>query len=161
MARAALILSIIALVLASIPLVHMRAPVEEQHDAYIPGLGEIMTATQMRHAKLALAGSLGNWPLADYELDEIDEGFQDALKYHPTHKDVKQPLTELLPAFVKTPLEDLRAAVKEKDPAKFNTAFDELSTGCNGCHQAVDFGFNVVIRPTVPPVPNQDFAPTN
>lgn len=39
--------------------------------AYIPGLGEIMAATQMRHAKLWFAGQAGHWPLAAYELDEL------------------------------------------------------------------------------------------
>jgi hypothetical protein len=32
--------------------------------AYTPGLGEIMTLTQMRHAKLWFAGQAGNWSLA-------------------------------------------------------------------------------------------------
>src|SRR5215471_18604761 len=42
---------------------------------YTPGLGEIMTFQQMRHVKLWLAGQAGNWPLASYELDELNEGF--------------------------------------------------------------------------------------
>ena len=49
---------------------------------FTPGLGEIMTMTQMRHAKLWFAGTAGNWPLASYELDELDEGMQDAATFH-------------------------------------------------------------------------------
>ena len=48
---------------------------------YAPGLGEIMTLTQMRHLKLWFAGDAKNWELADYELDELKEGFDDAIEY--------------------------------------------------------------------------------
>ena len=40
---------------------------------YKPGLGELMTLNQMRHAKLWYAGQSENWPLAEYELDELQE----------------------------------------------------------------------------------------
>src|SRR4051812_10619726 len=53
--------------------------------AYVPGLGELMALQQMRHAKLWFAGSNRNWPLADYELDELREGFEDVQKLHQTH----------------------------------------------------------------------------
>jgi hypothetical protein len=50
---------------------------EHAHAAppYVPGLGELMSANQMRHAKLWFAGEAGNWPLAAYDLDELKEGF--------------------------------------------------------------------------------------
>jgi hypothetical protein len=59
-----------------------------QAGAYVPGLGEIMALQQMRHAKLWLAGRHGNWALADYELDELKEGFEDAVRLHPTQDSV-------------------------------------------------------------------------
>ena len=59
-----------------------------------PGLGEIMTLTQMRHAKLWFAGEAGNWPLASYELHELKEGFADAVKHHPTHKGASVAVSE-------------------------------------------------------------------
>src|SRR4029077_11684379 len=45
-----------------------------------PGLGEIMTLQQLRHIKLWFAGRAGNWPLADYEMSELNEGFEDVNK---------------------------------------------------------------------------------
>src|ERR1700692_621005 len=54
-------------------------PAEAAKEPYAPGLGEIMTLTQMRHLKLWLAGAAKNWELADYELDELKEGFDDAI----------------------------------------------------------------------------------
>lgn len=126
-------------------------------EAYVPGLGEIMSATQMRHTKLWYAGQAGNWPLADYELDELQEGFDDAVKYHPTHKDAPLPISELLPKVMDEPLKDLKAAISAKDSVKFPAAFDALTGACNSCHQGENFGFNVVMRPTANPYSNQNF----
>src|SRR6185436_10207658 len=52
-------------------------------EPYIPGFGEIMSLQQMRHTKLWLAGQAGNWPLAEYELEELGEGFDDVVKFYP------------------------------------------------------------------------------
>jgi hypothetical protein len=112
-----------------------------------PGLGEIMTLNQMRHAKLWLAGEAGNWNLADYELDELQEGFDDVVKYHPTHKDSPLPLSDLVPKIMSQPMQSLRQAVGAKDTPGFEKSFDDLTAACNSCHQATDFGFNVVKRP--------------
>jgi hypothetical protein len=124
---------------------------------YTPGLGEIMTLTQMRHVKLWLAGKAGNWPLAAYELDELEEGFADAARLHPTHKSAPRPLTELIPEFMHAPLERLHTAVARHDPAAFTTAFDAFTEGCNACHRVTGFSFNVVTRPTSNPYSNQNF----
>src|SRR6476620_12407974 len=75
--------------------------------AFTPGLGEIMTLTQMRHAKLWLAGQAGNWPLATYELDELNEGFDDVAMYHPTHKDAELPIPQLIDKMIKAPVGQL------------------------------------------------------
>ena len=155
--RLATILSIAALAIAVVAFVQGRG--QKVPEAYVPGLGEIMTLQQMRHAKLALAGGMANWQLADYETDELNEGFEDMVKFHPTHEKVPKPLTELVPQYADGPLKDLRAAIEAKDTAKFDAAFDALTAGCNGCHEAANFKFNRVIRPTAPPVPNQDFRP--
>jgi hypothetical protein len=47
-----------------------------------------MTATQLRHAKLWFVGEAKNWDLAAYEVDEIEEGLNDAEKQFPTHEGV-------------------------------------------------------------------------
>ena len=171
-ARIAVVLSAVAVVLSAAsyfrappaappapPPPAAEKPAAAEPAGYVPGLGEIMTLQQMRHAKLSVAGANANWGLADYELEELGEGFDDIVTFHPTHKDIKQPLTEMVPAFTKAPVEALKAAIEAKDVAKFNTAFDQLTAGCNGCHQAASFGFNVVIKPTAAPMPNQQFAP--
>ena len=147
-----------ALVLAIVPF-SMSACHTPSAPDYSPGLGEIMTLTQMRHIKLWFAGEAANWPLANYELDELEEGFADAARFHPTHKGAPQPLTELVPEFTALPLRSLREAVSRRDPASFVAAYDALTAGCNGCHHATGFSFNVVSRPTANPYSNQEFRP--
>ena len=124
---------------------------------YVVGTGEIMMANQYRHAKLWFAGQDGNWPLAQYEVDELKEGFDDVKSYHPTFK--KMPTAPKIDEFVVGPLGELDKAVAHKDTAAFEASFDELTAGCNACHRSFGFGFNVIQRPTAPPVTNQQFEP--
>jgi len=125
-----------------------------------PGLGEIMTLNQMRHAKLWFAGEAGNWELASYELDELQEGFDDVVTFHPTHKDAPLPLSSLVPKMTAEPLKVLKQAVAAHDAKAFALAYDDLTRACNSCHQATNFGFNVVRRPQGPSwFSNQDFSP--
>ena len=63
------------------------APVE----SYAPELGDFMTAyVQPHHIKLWLAGSAGNWRLADYEAGELRETFEDISNYQATWKSVPE-----------------------------------------------------------------------
>jgi hypothetical protein len=128
-------------------------------EPYIPGLGEIMTMNQMRHIKLWFAGKAANWPLASYELDELEEGFGDVATFHPTHKDAELPIPTLLDKIMKEPILQVRSAIDAKDQGQFSQAFDNLTLGCNSCHQATKFGFNVVARPSTNPYSNQVFEP--
>src|SRR5262252_3571133 len=74
------------------------------NEAYEPGLGEIMSLQQMRHTKLWLAASNSNWPLADYELKELGEGFDDIVKYHPTHEESPVAPKDAIPKMIPGPL---------------------------------------------------------
>src|SRR3954454_13415167 len=119
-----------------------------QEPPYTPGLGEIMTFQQMRQVKLWRAGQAGIWLLASSELDQLNEVFDDLVTYHPTHKDAQLPIPQLIDKIIKTPIGQLDDAIKAKDQGQFAIAFDQLTEGCNACHQATKFGFNVVTRPS-------------
>lgn len=127
--------------------------------SYAPGLGELMSLNQMRHAKLWFAGEAGNWKLAAYELDELGEGFDDVVRYHPTHKDSPVPIGDAVAKIMREPLSEVARAIEAKDRDRFVRAFDAVTDGCNRCHQATNFGFNVVQRPTSNPFSNQAFGP--
>lgn len=136
---------------------HSRAAPRAVAAAPGSGLGEIMSLQQMRHSKLWFAGSAGNWPLADYELDELKEGFDDVLKLFPVHDGVR--LAPLVGVIEKAAIPDLAKTIAAHDAAKFADAFDGLTAACNGCHQSAKHGFIVIQRPTSLPYTNQSFAP--
>ena len=127
------------------------------NEPYSPGLGEIMTLQQMRHSKLWLAGQASNWELAAYELDELKEGFDDAIKLFPTFKGL--PVGRMIGDIMTTSIADVDKTIAAKDGSGFASAFDRLTASCNACHQAANHGFIAITRPTASPFTNQVFAP--
>src|ERR1041385_1672442 len=110
------------------------AATAEPNEPFKPGLGEIMSLQQMRHIKLWLAVQANNWALADYELDELKEGFEDIGKYHATHDGV--PTGTMAEAIIAKEVADLAKLIEAKDKKQFVSAFDRLTASCNACHQA-------------------------
>ena len=123
----------------------------------MPGLGEFMTATQLRHAKLWFAGKNANWGLAAYEVDEIREGLEDASKLHATFESI--PVAEMIKTIIEPRIEKLEKAIAARSSTQFVAAFDDLTDGCNSCHAAAGKPFIRIQRPTAPPLSNQDFTP--
>ena len=148
--KSAVIVGGTLLVLLAVGAVQGQSPRRQPAPAYSPGLGEIMSLQQMRHSKLWFAGSAGNWPLADYEIGELKEGFNDV---------DKQLGGDTVEKAVGAQLAALEKAIDGKNRAAFATAFDSLTGGCNGCHKSLNHGFIVIQRPTVLPYTNQSFAP--
>jgi hypothetical protein len=144
-------------VLALALVVPARAAEEGAKETYASGLGEIMSLQQMRHLKLWFAGQAKNWPLADYELDELKEGFDDVVKFFPVKDDMK--IGDMAGSTVVPVLPDVKSAIEAKDAAKFAAAFDKLTAACNACHQASNHAFIVIQRPTTSPYTNQLFTP--
>lgn len=126
---------------------------------YTPGLGEFMSAIQVRHAKLWFAGQGKNWPLAAYELDELKEAFEDAAKYQPNFKG--KPIAAMIGPITTRPITQLEKAIDAKDTVRFAKAFDSLSNACTSCHQDAGYGFIAIQRPSFPPLTNQRFELPN
>jgi len=120
---------------------------EEANDSNI---GDIMASQQERHLKLWFAGRAGNWPLADYEIGKLKDGFDDIDKLMGG---------DTVGKAVGAPISALEKAIESKDKDSFTRAFDQLTAGCNSCHHTLDHAFIVIQRPTVLPYSNQSFAP--
>jgi hypothetical protein len=143
---------------AALPILAARAQNMDMHpgdaaqpaEEHMAGLGEIMLLQQARHIKLWFAGSASNWPLADHEIDELKEGFDDVNK---------QLGGDTVENAVGGPMAALEKAIDGKNRAAFGKAFDQLSAGCNGCHHTLNHGFIVIQRPTLQPYTNQVFKP--
>jgi hypothetical protein len=132
---------------------------EKTVDDLKPGLGEIMGVIQQHHAKLYYAGTKSNWPLADYELSEIQESLDDAMKFYPKFKEVPVPLTELIPTMTKASIAQVHAAIEQKNEKSFVQAFGALSASCSNCHEAANHSFVKIQAPTEAMFSNQKFTP--
>ena len=122
-----------------------------------PGLGETMGVIQQHHAKLYYAGTKSNWPLADYELGEIQEGLDDAVKFNPTFKGV--PVADLVPSLTKASLAQVHDAIEKKNEKAFLTAYNSLSSSCSSCHKAANHPFVQIQAPTEAQFSDQKFIP--
>jgi len=115
-----------------------------------PKIGEIMVMQQMRHTKLWFAGQVGNWALADYEIDQLKDGFDE----------VNQQLGgDTVEKAVGSAVAAVEKSIDAKDRGAFIRAFDRLTFGCNGCHRTLDHAFIVIGRPVALPYSDQIFAP--
>jgi hypothetical protein len=127
-------------------------------EPYRPGLGDLMTMTvQPRHIKLRLAGNTQNWVYAKYELHELQEAFDRAVRVWPRYKGL--PLAGMVDAIAKGPLDELGKAIDGKDLAAFGAGYEKLTEGCNACHQAANVGQVVIKVPNASAFPDQDFRP--
>lgn len=122
---------------------------------YSPGMGEIMAGIQLRHAKLWYAGTGGNWKLAKYELDEIQEGLEDVKKYHLNFEG--RSLAEMVGSITSGPVEKLAKVIQARQKALFMKSFDGLSQACNTCHTANGLDFIYIQRPVSQPFTNQRY----
>ena len=120
-------------------------------EKYAPGLGEIMGGIQTHHAKLWYAGINNNWKLAQYEIDELKERFEQARDIETGRPEVKM-IPTMYPA-----IDSIKDAIGRKNLNQFKSGFQLLTASCNSCHSANNFEFNIIAIPTAPPVSNQDF----
>src|SRR5262245_12277167 len=102
--------------------------------SYMPSLGDLMAAIQLRHSKLWYAAKLGNWPLANYELAQLDANLKQAARYYPNMPASDVTATDKLTLLV-------GESLREMSDAKFEQAFTQLTTECNSCHEAADRAF--------------------
>ena len=156
MSRIITTLAILTLSLVQMNSAMAQSPPKDPNN-YVPGLGDLMGSLQVQHGKLWFAGSQQNWPLAAYAVDAIKEGIADMIALRPRYK--REPIVEMLTLFTAKPLEDLEAAVDEKDSALFMQAYDSLTEGCNTCHSNHDYGFIAIQRPTAPAWTNLRYRP--
>ena len=122
-------------------------------NTYKPGFGEFMSIIQAHHAKLWYAGENQNWDLANFEMDEIKETFDNIKKYETDRNE-----TQLI-SMINPPLDSVISAINMKNVAQFKNNYTQLTSTCNACHVAAKFGFNVVKVPEAVMFPNQDFKP--
>ena len=120
-----------------------------------PGLGEYMTTIQLHAGKLWFAVKAGNWELAQYELDELKETMEAAKALNAEKNGVK--ISNVLDSVLQTQIAEMDKSLKTKSTTDFQKSYDETLTACNGCHTEAGFKFIRIVRPSAPPVTNQQW----
>jgi hypothetical protein len=121
--------------------------------AYVSSLGDMMAAIQLRHSKLWYAFKAGNWPLADYELQQLDANLDQAKRFYANIVASDTIDTNKQAALIAD-------AIKTKNLSEFDQSYAALTSACNACHEAASRSFIVIRRPALPsPYSNQIFAP--
>lgn len=148
----ALILAVLALAVALLALLRPAASAEEEVE-----IAEWMLSMQTHAAKLWFAGENKNWPLALYQLEEIEELMEEIEEHDIMEGGVN--LGGLAEAIRGTQVRDLMRAAQAADIKAFTKNYDALLQACNGCHRSSGHPFIQVQRPTAPAFTNQLFAP--
>src|ERR1700728_4457063 len=91
---------------------------EKEIQSIKPGLGDLMLMIQVHHNKLYFAGREGNWPLAQFEHDEIMEILKQAEDIEKERSEVK-----LFHVMIYPPLDSIQQSIKLKDVERFSSAF--------------------------------------
>ena len=131
--------------------------VAEEQNASSPTLADLMTLTQLRHFKLWYAQRLDNWDLAAYELGQFETTIARIVKLYPTTSSIAQ--ANLIHEKTDPAMSDLRQAIVDKSISRFESAYGQITSACNQCHQAAKVGFIVIQNPTRSPFSNQSFEP--
>jgi hypothetical protein len=130
-------------------------PADAPHDY---PLGENMGYMQRYAEKLWYAGQAGNWDLADYYHDELEETAEDIAAAHVVKDNIEisTTLNTVLPPVLK----QLDSAIAAKDQTAFRQHYQTLIETCNACHATAKHPFIHIATPSSPGSHwNQDFAP--
>jgi cytochrome c553 len=125
-----------------------------------PSLGEVMVQVARRFEVAGRAGVANRFPLAEFEVIEIEELFDDEVARAALPKDGPTAhIPVMAQAFRNTLAPELARAAAARDRQAFAIAFERTAAACNACHQASGKGFIQI--PSVPgkSVPDLDPLP--
>lgn len=97
----------------------------KQLEAAAPGVGEIMSNIQLHFAKLHFAAHAGNWSLAKFEIDEIEENLNKAVALRPEENGIKLP--DFVNAVLRPQLNSMKQAVEQRDTTLFHQHYGRQS----------------------------------
>jgi hypothetical protein len=110
----------------------------------IPSQGHAMVDVAYHYGNLWFAAQAGNWPLAQFYLNETKAKLRWAVRIRPVRPAAgggELKLAELLETLEKSGLKELQDAVSAKNAAGFETSYRGTLASCQGCHVASDKGF--------------------
>ena len=123
--------------------------IQQEANAYVPGIGDLMGKLQLHHNKLWFAGINENWPLAEFALHELEESVEDLQAFHAEREEL-QTLSMILP-----PLELMHETIDNQNLEEFKSGYLTLTNTCNSCHDVSGFNFIEIATPSSPVMSNQ------
>ncbi len=128
----------------------------------MPDQAHAMADVDYHFANLWFAGQAANWPLAEFYLNETRSHLNWAVRLRPVRKlssGGELDVGAMLKGIEASVLNDLRAAVNNKDGAAFGAAYRGMIGACHGYHIAAEKPY---LRPRIPEAPASrmiDFTP--
>jgi hypothetical protein len=124
-----------------------------------PAFDDLMTMlVQPRHIKLYAAGQQKNWELAAFELNELRGALRRIGQTIPKYRAYE--VDGAVGSIFTPAAQKMDAAIKAADATQFASAYGELTTACNACHQGMEHPFLVIKTPdasAMSPYVDQDF----
>jgi len=105
----------------------------------VPDQAHAMSDVGQHFTNLWFSGEGGNWPLAQFCLDETKSHLRWAVRIIPKRKDAEGreiDLGGILGGLETSTFKDLDQAVKAKDKEKFASGYKAQLEGCMACHKA-------------------------
>lgn len=105
----------------------------------VPDQAHAMSDVGQHFSNLWFAGEAGNWPLAQFCLDETKSHLRWAVRIIPKRKDAEGreiDLGGILGGLETSTFKDLDQAVKGKEKERFSTAYKAQLEACMTCHRA-------------------------
>lgn len=119
----------------------------------VPDQAHAMQDVDYHFSNLWFAASQGNWPLAQFYLNETKSHLHWAVRIIPIRKDAQQreiKLEDMLQSLENGPLKELNSAVQAQNRQKFVAAYEFTLATCHACHKTVDKPY---LRPRIPEHP--------
>jgi hypothetical protein len=66
-------------------------------------------------------------------------------------------ISNVLDSVLQTQVAELDKSIKSKKQTDFQKSYDETLSACNGCHTEAGYKFIHIVRPSAPPVTNQQW----
>jgi hypothetical protein len=119
----------------------------------LPDQAHAMTDVDYQFTNLWFAGQQGNWPLAEFYLNETRSHLNWAVRLRPVRKlssGQDLDVAAILRGVENSSLAGLRTAIAKKDIKMFDAGYRQTIVECYGCHKAAEKPY---LRPQVPDAP--------
>jgi hypothetical protein len=114
----------------------------------LPSPARLMHEVGTRWWKVYYAAKAGNWPLAEYEISEVEELFEICMHTRPRYAQYMEP-------FLDEGVKKVKEAVAKKDWGAFDSAYQQSVKDANDYHKAAG---KELLKWKLPPTPPPDLV---